>query len=73
VAVGSKIDAVLEVLSDGKWHGIEKLRKHVKIDVDEVQEIVAFLNKYDFAEVNNANKKLKINKDFQKLLTENIT
>jgi 6-pyruvoyl-tetrahydropterin synthase len=66
--IESKIAGFLEILSDGKWHWIEELQQQMGMDVNEVQEIAMFLNKYDFAMVNDENKKVKINRDFQKFL-----
>jgi hypothetical protein len=69
----SKITMILEILSDGKWHGIEELQQRMELDEYEVREITTFLNKYDFAKIDDANKKVKINRDFQKLLTQTTT
>jgi hypothetical protein len=64
---------ILEILSDGKWHGIEELQQRMELDEYEVREITTFLNKYDFAKIDDANKKVKINRDFQKFLTQTTT
>ena len=41
---------VLEVLGDGKWHGIEDTREQMDFNFEEMGEIVDFLGKYGFAE-----------------------
>jgi DNA-binding IclR family transcriptional regulator len=69
----SKITMILEILSDGKWHGIEELQQRMELDEHKVQEIATFLNKYDFATIDDANKKVKINRGFQKFLTQTTT
>ena len=69
----SKITMILEILSDGKWHGMEELQQRMELDEYEVQEITTFLNKYDFATIDDANKKVKINRDFQKFLAQTTT
>jgi DNA-binding IclR family transcriptional regulator len=68
----SRIAGILDILSDGKWHGIEELQQQMDMDESEVQKIAAFLNKYDFTTVDDANKKVKINKNFHEFL-ERIT
>lgn len=68
--MGSRIAGILEILGDGRWHGIEELQQQANIDHYEMQKIAAFLSKYDLAMVDNANKKVKINRDFQKLLAQ---
>ena len=66
-----KITMLLEVLGDGKWHEIEQLHQLMKLYDCEINEIMAFLNKYDFAEVDDAKKRVRLNKDFQKILAQN--
>jgi DNA-binding IclR family transcriptional regulator len=69
----SKIAIVLELLGDGKWYGIEELQRRLGLDEREVQEIMRFLNKYDFVKVDKEHGKVKINRDFQKLLAKTVT
>jgi hypothetical protein len=68
----SKITMILEILSDGKWHGIEELQQRMELDEYKVQEITTFLNKYDFATIDDVNKKVKINRGFQKFLAQTM-
>jgi DNA-binding IclR family transcriptional regulator len=63
--VVSKIALILEILSDGKWHGIDELRRKLELDEDEVREIATFLSKYDFAKSDDENRKVRLNRDFQ--------
>lgn len=67
-----RIAGILDILSDGKWHVMKELQQQMDMDESEVQKIAAFLNKYDFATVDDANKKVKISKDFHEFL-ERIT
>ena len=71
--VTSKITLILEVLGDGKWHGIEEMRQQTDLTSEEMTEITAFLGKYGFAEIDDANSKVKINRAFKKILAQNIT
>jgi DNA-binding IclR family transcriptional regulator len=64
---------ILDVLSDGKWHSVEELQKGLELDEDEVREVTEFLNKYDLAKVDEKNGKVKIDRNFQKLLTLSAT
>jgi DNA-binding IclR family transcriptional regulator len=68
----SKITMILEMLSDGKWHGIEELQQRLELNERKVQEIITFLNKYDFVKIDKEHGKVKINQNFQKLLTQTI-
>jgi DNA-binding IclR family transcriptional regulator len=69
----SKITKILELLSDGKWHMIEELLARLELNKQKFQEITTFLNKYDFVEIDEKNRKVKINKDFQRVLAQTLT
>jgi DNA-binding IclR family transcriptional regulator len=63
---------ILEMLSDGKWHRIEELQQRLELNERKVQEIITFLNKYDFVKIDKEHEKVKINQNFRKLLTQTI-
>jgi len=65
----SKITIALEILSDGKWHGIEELLLSLNLSQHEFRELTSFLNAYSLVKVDERNERLKINSDFRKLLT----
>ena len=69
----SKITIILEMIGDGKWHEIEELQLRLGLNEREVQEITTFLNKYDFVKIDKEHRKVKINRNFQKLLAETVT
>jgi DNA-binding IclR family transcriptional regulator len=69
----SKITMILEMLGDGKWHGIEELQLRLGLNELKVQEIAMFLNKYDFVKIDKKQRKVKINRNFQKLLAQTVT
>jgi DNA-binding IclR family transcriptional regulator len=69
----SKLAMVLDILSDGEWHGIDELQQRLELDEREVRVIAAFLSKYDFAKSDEENRKVRINRDFQKLLSQTVT
>jgi len=60
----------LALLSDGKWHGTDELLLKLELNERELQEITAFLDNYEFVEIDKKNRKVKINKDFQKLVAQ---
>ena len=71
--MASEIALILEILSDGKWHGIEELRRRIDLNAHKMQEITMFLIEFDFAQIDNVKGKVKINSDFQKFLAETKT
>ncbi|MBT0159867.1 hypothetical protein G4O51_07770 [Candidatus Bathyarchaeota archaeon A05DMB-2] len=68
----SKVDLVLELLGDGGWHEITELQQSLTLDEREVQEILAFLGTYELAEVDAEKGRVRISRDFQKLLNLNV-
>lgn len=65
-----KLSRLLEILGDGKWHDTDQLKELMGLSDTEVDEITDFLGKYDFAQVDEAKKRVRINKDFKKILTQ---
>jgi predicted transcriptional regulator len=61
---------ILELLSDGKWHGIDELLVTVKLTEQKFRKVTEFLDKYGFIEFDHENRKVKINRDFRKLLVQ---
>jgi DNA-binding IclR family transcriptional regulator len=72
-AVAFKISRVLEMLGDGKWHGMKEIQQLMNLNERELQEITRFLTTYDFAEVDKANKRVRATRDFQKIEAQNAT
>lgn len=66
--MATRIGRILDFLNDGEWHSIEELKKVLDHSGHATEEILAFLEKYEFAKVDVKNRKVKINKDFQELL-----
>jgi len=71
--VTSKITIILEVLGDGKWHEIEEMRQQMDLTFEEMMDIAEFLGKYGFAEIDDANDKVRINSAFKKILAQNVS
>jgi hypothetical protein len=65
-----KVTRLLEILGDGKWHETDQLKQMMDLSDCEVQEITDFLGKYDFAQVDDGKKRVKINRDFKRILTQ---
>jgi len=64
---------ILEILGDGRWHGIEELQQRLNLNERKIQEIAKFLSEYDFVKVDKEHGKVKINRNFQKLLAQTVT
>jgi len=66
----SKFTVMLQLLSDGEWHGIEELQRVSELEETQVQKIASFLDEYDFAMVDTENKQVRIKSHFQDLLNQ---
>ena len=69
----SKVIVILELLSDGKWHAVEEMLLNAGLSELEFLEVTDFLGKYGFVKVDEENRKLKVNRDFQRLLVQPVT
>ncbi len=65
-----KLTRLLEILGDGDWHETDQLRQLMDLSDVELQRITDFLGEYDFAEVDGAKRRVRVNKDFQRILTQ---
>ena len=68
----SKVMMILELLSDGRWHGTDELLLKLEVNEQKFQEMTAFLSKYGFVKVDGKNRRVKINRDFKKLLVQTV-
>jgi hypothetical protein len=67
--VASKIDMILEVLSDGEWHSLYELQYLVKLTEKQIQKITSFLSEFDFVHVDLEKGRVTTTQNFQILLT----
>lgn len=63
----SKLDLILEILNDGKWHDIKELQSKLNLETPSLEKIIVFLVSYNLAKVNSKNQ-LKCSREMQKLL-----
>jgi hypothetical protein len=63
-----KIESILNILSDGKYHKINDLKSKIKADNFEMLEILNFMERFDFVETNG--NKVKTKKIFKSLIKQ---
>jgi hypothetical protein len=71
--LSSKLQDILELLGDGKFHGLDELQVRTRLSEKQAREVVAFLTEYGFAEMNRQKTKIRVSKDAKRLLTETAT
>ena len=68
-----KVTKILEILGDGKWHEMEEIRMQMSLNGAEMREIAEFLCRYDLAKTDESCRKVRVTRDFQKILVETAT
>ena len=58
------IEAIVALLEDGQWHSLAQVRKDLSIDEAELSKIIDFFKKFDFIDVNEKEKKVKLDSYF---------
>jgi DNA-binding IclR family transcriptional regulator len=68
----SKITMALEILDDGKWHGIDELLLSLELSENKFKELTSFLAAYSFVKFDEKHGRVKISREFMKL-TQKLT
>ena len=69
----SKIEEILEILDDGKWHRLSDLRAKVGVTEGQFLGITCFLSRYEFMKVDYSEEKARIEKSVREFLTQKAT
>jgi hypothetical protein len=73
ISTTSKIAKALEHLKDGQWHTMEEVREKMKLNEDQIHQIMTFLSEYNFIIMNQAEKKVKLEETIRRFLTQTTT
>jgi DNA-binding IclR family transcriptional regulator len=68
-----KIAGVLEILNDGEWHTLQRIRRKMKLNKEQIQQIALFLEEYEFVTIDETKNKIRIEEAVRKFLTEETT
>ncbi len=66
--LSSKLEALLELLSDGRLHGLRELQEITQLCEEPNRWIVEFLVEYGFAEISDGTQRVRISKAARELL-----
>jgi len=66
----SAIDEILCSLKDGEWHDLEEVTKKVALPKFKVELAVNFLEEYDFIQLNESARKIKLQPAILKFIEE---
>jgi len=63
----------LEILVDGKWHALKEIKQKTKLNRNQIQQVIEFLERYGFISVDKMAKKIRLDKSVEKFLAKNST
>jgi len=62
----------LEILVDGKWHALKEIKQKTKLNKNQIQQVIEFLERYGFISVDKMAGKIRLDKSV-KFLAQNST
>ena len=63
----------LEILIDGKWHALKEIKQKTKLNKNQIQQVIEFLERYGFISIDKMASKIRLEKSVEKFLAENST
>ena len=66
----STIDEILWLLKDGDWHNLEEIAEKAEIPKVKVDRVVSFLGEYDFIQINEDIKRVKLKQSILEFFNE---
>ena len=63
----------LEILVDGNWHALKEIKQKTKLNKNQIQQVIGFLERYGFISVDKMAGKIRLDKSVEKFLAENST
>jgi len=61
----------LEILVDGKWHALKEIKQKTKLNKNQIQQVIDFLERYGFISVDKMVGKIRLDKSAEKFLAQN--
>ena len=55
-----RLNDILKLLEDGRWHDLNEIRKKIELDDLKVKSLTKFLAQYDFIELDKDGQKAKL-------------
>ena len=68
----SKIAHILEILGDGKWHRLSDVRECIGVSDGRMLEILSFLSKYEFLEVDYVRERVRMEKEVKEFMAHSV-
>ncbi|MGB9135582.1 MAG: hypothetical protein WCC63_08415 [Candidatus Bathyarchaeia archaeon] len=68
-----KIESIIELLRDGKWHTLEEISRKTELHEFKIEILTDFLADYSFIEFNKKERRAKSSKAFTDFLKKHRT
>lgn len=66
----STLDKILELLGDGEWHNLEEINKEVRLQKDNLEEIIGFFAEYRFVQLDKERRRVKLTSPVLEFFTQ---
>jgi len=64
------LDKILFILKDGEWQSIQSISESINVPQDKMTHIIGFLTEFDFIQLDNTQKKVKLQPPLFKFINE---
>ena len=64
------LDKILLILKDGEWQSIQSISESINVPQDKMTHIIGFLTEFDFIQLDNTQKKVKLQPPLFKFINE---
>jgi len=61
------------MLKDGQWHALKEIQQKMGLNEDQTHQTVAFLKEYRFIIMDKTQKRMKLQENVRKFLTQTAT
>jgi len=69
----SKILEILEMLSDKQWYTLKEIQQKMKLNENQMQQIIGFLKEFNFIIIDKQGKEIKLEETVRRFLTQKTT
>ncbi len=69
-STAAKMTKMMEILNDGEWHTLKEIKQKTRLDKNQIQKVLKFLERYGFIAVDKTARKVILDKTVQKFLAQ---
>jgi hypothetical protein len=61
------------MLEDGKWHTFDEIQQRMHFEADQIHRVIEFLKEYDFITIDDAQRRVRLDKVAREFLRKVLT